>query len=95
MGKKLVLLGDIGTDHNGFPPTPVITGSATVLIDGKPVARLGDQLAMHSKPKHPPHPRAIAAGSPTVMIEGKPAALTGDAISCGGVVIGSSTAVGG
>ncbi|HEY9119694.1 MAG TPA: PAAR domain-containing protein, partial [Marinobacter sp.] len=60
----------------------------------KPVARLGDQLAMHAKPKHPPHPRAIAAGSPTVMIEGKPAALTGDAISCGGVVIGSSSAVG-
>ncbi|MFO7995091.1 MAG: type VI secretion system PAAR protein [Marinobacter sp.] len=95
MGKKLVLLGDIGTDHNGFPPTPVITGSATVFIDGKPVARLDDQLAAHSKPKHPPHPRTIAAGSPTVMIEGKPAALTGDAISCGGVVIGSSSAVGG
>lgn len=23
MGKKLVLLGDIGTDYNGFPRTPV------------------------------------------------------------------------
>ena len=61
MSKKVVLLGDMGTDHSGFPPTPVIAGSPDVLIDGKPVARVGDPLAPHSKPKHPPHPRAIAA----------------------------------
>jgi len=67
MSKKVVLLGDLGTDHQGFPPTPVIAGSPDVLIDGKPVARVGDPLAPHSKPKHPPHPRAIAAGSATVL----------------------------
>src|SRR5690606_40997910 len=65
-----LLLGDLGTDHQGFPPTPVIAGSPDVLIDGKPVARVGDPLAPHSKPKHPPHPRAIAAGSATVLING-------------------------
>lgn len=54
MSKKVVLLGDMGTDHEGFPPTPVIAGSPNVLIDGKPVARVGDPLAPHSKPKHPP-----------------------------------------
>jgi uncharacterized Zn-binding protein involved in type VI secretion len=93
MSKPIVLLGDLGTDHQGFPPTPVIAGSPTVLVDGKPVARVGDPLAPHSKPKHPPHPRAIAAGSSTVMIDGMPAAVTGSAVSCGGVTIGSGSVV--
>lgn len=93
MSKKVVLLGDLGTDHSGFPPTPVTAGSADVLIDGKPVARVGDPLAPHSKPKHPPHPRTIAAGSSTVLINGIPAAVTGGAVSCGGVTIGSGSVV--
>jgi len=93
MSKKVVLVGDLGTDHSGFPPTPVTAGSPNVLIDGKPVARVGDPLAPHSKPKHPPHPRAIAAGSGTVLINGIPAAVTGGAISCGGVTIGSGSVV--
>ncbi|SFL88112.1 MULTISPECIES: type VI secretion system PAAR protein [Marinobacter] len=93
MARNIVLLGDIGTDHEGFPPTPVIAGSATVLLDGKPIARQGDPLAIHSKPKHPPHPRFVAAGNPTVLIEGKPVALTGDAVTCGGVLIGSGSGV--
>ncbi|MFL1465958.1 type VI secretion system PAAR protein [Marinobacter sp. HN1S83] len=92
-GKKIVLLGDQGTDHQGFPPTPVIAGSPNVLVDGKPVARLGDPLAPHSKPKHPPHPRAIASGSATVLINGIPAAVTGGTITCGGVTIGSGSVV--
>ncbi|KMQ76022.1 type VI secretion system PAAR protein [Marinobacter subterrani] len=93
MSKKVVLLGDMGTDHECFPPTPVIAGSPNVLIDGKPVARVGDSLAPHSKPKHPPHPRAIASGSATVLINGIPAAVTGGSISCGGVTIGSGSVV--
>lgn len=92
-GKKVVLLGDLGTDHEGFPPTPVINGSPDVFIDGKPVARVGDQLAPHSKPKHSAHPRTIASGSSTVFINGLPVATTGGAISCGGVTIGSSSVV--
>ncbi|MEP4392053.1 type VI secretion system PAAR protein [Marinobacter sp.] len=92
-GKKVVLVGDLGTDHQGFTPTPVISGSPNVLIDGKPVARVSDQLTPHSKPKHPPHPRTIASGSSTVFINGLPVATTGGAISCGGVTIGSSSAV--
>jgi uncharacterized Zn-binding protein involved in type VI secretion len=93
MSKAVVLLGDLGSDHSGFPPTPMIAGSPDVLIDGKPVARLSDPLAPHSKPKHPPHPRAIAVGSSTVVINGIPAAVTGSAISCGGVAIGSGSVV--
>lgn len=92
-GKNVVLLGDLGSDHQGFPPTPVITGSPDVLVDGKPVARVGDALAPHAKPKHPPHPRIIAAGSATVLINGMPAAVTGGAIDCGGVTIGSGSVI--
>ena len=45
MSKAIVLLGDLGSDHEGFPPTPVIAGSPDVLIDGKPVARWGDWIS--------------------------------------------------
>ncbi|MEA1081017.1 type VI secretion system PAAR protein [Marinobacter qingdaonensis] len=93
MTKSVVLLGDLGTDHAGFPPTPVIAGSPDVLIDGKPVARVGDPLAPHTKPKHSTHPRTIAAGSATVLINGIPAAVTGGAISCGGVTMGSGSVI--
>ena len=93
MSKPIVLLGDLGLDHDGYPPTPVITGSPNVLVDGKPVVRVGDQLAMHSKPFHPPHPRVIASGSSTVMINGMPAAITGGDVACGGVTVGSGSVV--
>lgn len=93
MSKAIVLLGDLGSDHQGFPPTPVIAGSPDVLVDGKPVARLGDPLLPHTKPKHSTHPRVIAAGSATVMINGKPAAVTGSAVSCGGVTMGTGSVV--
>lgn len=85
------LVGDVGSEHDGYPPTPIISGSPTVKIDGRAVARLGDPLEPHDKPKHPKHSRAISAGSTTVMIDGKPAARVGDAISCGGVILGGSS----
>lgn len=45
MGNGIVV-GHLGTDHDGFPPTPVTAGSATVRYDGIPAARLGDPLAL-------------------------------------------------
>lgn len=84
-------VGDIGTDHDGFPPTKIISGSPDVFIDGLPAARVGDPLEAHDKPKHPKHPRAIAAGSATVFVNGQPLAFTGKGVSCGGVIIGSGT----
>nr|VVV06126.1 hypothetical protein AW0309160_03610 [Aliivibrio wodanis] len=88
---KAVKVGDRGTDHDGFPATLVTGGSPDVKIDGMPAARVGDPLAPHSKPKHPPHGRKITSGSATVFINGKPAAITGSTISCGGVTIGNGT----
>lgn len=90
MGNGIVV-GDIGTEHDGFPPTPVTAGSGTVKFDGIPAARQGDPLEPHDKPKNPAHDRAIAAGSSTVKIDGKPAARSGDAVSCGGVLQGGSS----
>lgn len=88
---KGVKVGDIGTAHDGFPETPILSGSPDVKFDGQPAARVGDPLLPHSKPKHPPHPRTISSGSSTVFINGKPAAITGGDVSCGGVTIGSGT----
>jgi uncharacterized Zn-binding protein involved in type VI secretion len=43
------------------PPDVIAMGSMTVLINGKPAARMGDQTA---------HGGAITLGMPTVMIGG-------------------------
>ncbi len=94
MGRKIVLVGDIGTDHEGFYPTPVTAGSPTVIIDGKPAARLGDPLAPHDKPNHGSHPRFIAAGSASILVDGKPLALSDDPVDCGGKLIGTASGEG-
>lgn len=93
MSKKAATIGDIGTDHDGFPPTPIIEGSQDIIIDNKPAARVGDALAPHAKPGSPPHNRAITTGSTTVFFNGKPAAITGSEVGCGGVIIGGSSVI--
>lgn len=85
--KPAARLGDIDTGHPPSPPTPVITGSANVLINSRPAARKGDMLAPH-------HPgiRTITSGSSTVTINGKNAARVGDSVNCGGrLLMGSPT----
>jgi len=83
-------LGDIGSGHGCFPPTPIIAGSGDTFINGKPAARKDDAVLLHGCPcpktPHGIHGRAIAAGSCNVSINGKPAARIGDAINCGGSV---------
>ncbi|MGH1486837.1 MAG: type VI secretion system PAAR protein [Cellvibrionaceae bacterium] len=86
MGKPSGRLGDIGSNHGAWHPSPITSGSGDVKVNGIPAARVGDSLAPHVKPKSKPHGRSIAAGSSTVFINGKPAARVGDAISCGGKV---------
>ncbi|EQB8045250.1 PAAR domain-containing protein [Aeromonas veronii] len=60
VSKKAATVGDIGTDHDGFPPTPIIEGSQDIIIDNKPAARVGDKLVPHAKPGSPPHEHAAA-----------------------------------
>ena len=57
MSKHAAKVGNIGTDHEGFHPTPITAGSPDVFIDGIPAARVGDPLAPHDKPNHPPQDR--------------------------------------
>ena len=89
-------VGDIGSAHGCFVPTPIISASNGVFINGQPAARQGDALAPHGggcSGKHGSHPRTIAGGSTGVWIDGKPAARLGDAIDCGGVIISASNDV--
>lgn len=66
------------TPHVGGPIIPA--GEPTVLIGGKPAARVGDKAVCTGPPD------TIAAGSSSVMIGGKPAARMGDSTAHGGVI---------
>jgi len=41
-GQPAARLGDIDTGHPPSPPTPVITASSNVIINGRGAARKGD-----------------------------------------------------
>ena len=90
MSKPAARLTDMGSGHGSYPPTPIMSASPNVLINGRAAARMGDALVPHTKPKRSPHPRSIAAGSATVTINGQPAARVGDPIDCGGVIMKGS-----
>lgn len=93
MGKPAGRLGDMGSNHGPWHPSPLIAGSGDVFINSKPAARKGDALAPHKKPKKPPHGRSMASGASTVLINGKPAVRVGDKISCGGSLAAGSSNV--
>ena len=85
-GKKAARLGDIGSAHGCFPPTPIIGGSADIIVNYRAAARKGDPLLLHGCGNCPPHPRSISAGSSTVIFNHQPASRVGDAIGCGGSI---------
>jgi uncharacterized Zn-binding protein involved in type VI secretion len=83
MSKPAARMGD-QTAHGGT----IVVGCPTVLIGGKPAARIGD---MHTcpmvTPGTPPIPHVggpITMGSATVLIGGMPAARMGDVATCTG-----------
>jgi uncharacterized Zn-binding protein involved in type VI secretion len=59
---------------------PVATGSPDVFIEGKPAARLGDQLVCAGPPD------AFVGGSPSVFINGIPACRIIDPLAHGGKI---------
>ena len=95
MCPAIATVGDLGSAHGGFPATPILSGSSDVLVQGRAVARQGDGLLAHAKPKKGSHGRQIAGGEPSVLVYGRPVAISGCAISCGGVVIASHSVVAG
>ncbi|MFC3551868.1 PAAR domain-containing protein [Lysobacter cavernae] len=78
MSKSFIVLGD-KTDHGGS----VVSVSSQTDINGKPVARVGDQVACPKcKGVFP-----IAAGDATTIIDGQPVARHGDKTACGATLI--------
>ena len=68
--------------------SPIVTGAATVFVEGLPAARKGDKLSC------PGGPTQIESGSPTVKIEGAEAARIGDTTCHKGAIIkGAATVV--
>ena len=86
MTKKMIVVGD-STTHGGV----VISGSPTYTIQGKAVARLGDQVDCPQRyPGGRPHGvNKIIEGDPTCMVNGLPVALEGHHTECGCALIGS------
>ena len=61
----------------------IVQGNPTVLIGGKPAARIGDSVLCAGTP---PHNDAIARGSSSVLICGRPAAYMGGNLISGGLI---------
>lgn len=76
------------SDHGG----KIITGDSSMLIDGKPVARIGD---LHSCPRYDgdrPHgvEPIIASSIPNrPTVNGVPLACSGDKTACGAILLPS------
>lgn len=78
--KPAARLGDM-TSHGGS----IVTGCSTVLIGGKPAARVGDRHECPMVDFLTPHVGGpIVVGSSTVIIGGMPAARVTDIATCNG-----------
>lgn len=84
--KPIALVGD----HHQCPASsgpvphvggPIIKGATTVLVNGRPIARVGDQAACNGPLD------IIIEGSSTIFVEGLPAARMGDKTAHGGVIV--------
>jgi uncharacterized Zn-binding protein involved in type VI secretion len=72
------------TSHPGTITGP---GLPTVVVGGRPAARVGDIHTCALPPTAGPHPPTpVARGSTTVLIGGRPAARVGDTAGCGAVI---------
>ena len=85
MGKPAARIGDDHKCDRLGPPRhvggPILTGAGTVLIEGRPAARVSDRAKCHG------HDDVITTGAPRVIIEGKLAARIGDRTHHDGVIM--------
>jgi len=72
---------------------------ATVFVEGKLVARVGDETVQHTEKTGTDsngdnictnHKGSISVGSPNVFVEGKAVARVGDAVDAGSMTSGAS-----
>lgn len=74
-------VGDMTSGHDGYPGTPIITGSSTLICDGKGVACVGDKCQDHDKSHGHNHTPIITGGSSFFKIDGRAAAMTGSEVA--------------
>ena len=82
MARPQARLGDI-TSHGGV----IITGAIRTMVNGRPVARMGD---LHACPIPGHGVTPIVTGSLDTATEGMPAARIGDITACGAVIVTGS-----
>jgi uncharacterized Zn-binding protein involved in type VI secretion len=81
--QKAEQLGEsLGSQGFGSPSGKIAQGSATVIINDKPAARVTDKTSCDNSP--------VAQGSDCVFINGQPAARLHDKLNCGGAIIEAS-----
>ncbi len=92
--KKMRMVARLGDKHGGhqcFPPTPAISGSGNVKVNGRPCLTVGSRFVPHACVK--PHPVVSASGSRSVLVNGKPMTRVGDRTACGAMVVTGSSNV--
>jgi len=82
MARPQARLGDISS-HGGV----IITGAMQTVVNGRPVARMGD---LHACPIPGHGVTPIVTGSLNMVTEGMPNARLGDITACGAVIVTSS-----
>ena len=86
-------LGDLSGGHGEYKPRPIIAGSSDCFINGIPIARVGDALAIHCDNDNDCHTCNQSTGSSTVSVNGRPVARISDATGCGDSLITGSSNV--
>lgn len=82
MARPVIVVGD-RTSHGGI----VLTGSPFSTVDGKSIARIGDQVSCPRKGHG--GVTTIVTGDMTCMIDDSPVARHGDTTACGAMLISS------
>ncbi len=78
--------GDSCSGHDACSSVPLVSGSPSVFINGRPAGRINDQYQSHGCIAHASHQDHIAGGSSTVFANGKSLGRVGDSVSIGGSV---------
>lgn len=99
MGRGVACVGDMTSGHDGYPGTPIITGSNTMFCDGKGVACKGDKCDDHNKSHGHRHTPIITGGSSFFTVDGRSVAVVGSEVagncnsSANVIISGSDTLV--
>lgn len=81
MKRGAARVGDMTSGHDDYPGTPIITGSSTLICDGKGVACVGDKCQDHDKSHGHNHTPIITGGSSFFTVDGRPVAVVGSEVA--------------